>query len=804
MGIVIDPNFCHLHMMPPKVRALRPLHPRHRMKHFLTLSLLVIPQLGWAQSEHCLDGTVWDASNCGCDGSRYRYANAFDDFSVTYDVPYGQNLSWDGTETELVVDIYAERPLVVLAHGGFFLDGSNDGVDVVSLCEDLAQLGYVVASMSYRLGIDINAAVIEVDGLQDEFVKAIWRGVHDSRASVRFFKKSAAEENPFGIDPQRIYLGGVSAGAMIALHHAYLDHEDEIPPQIDLSEAGLGGGLEGFSGTPGYNSEVQGVLSIAGALLDENFLDLGENEQLFSIHGTDDGTIPIGEGVISTQGFPIVEVNGSEVVHGQAEELGVGNCLVIVDSAGHVPHIDALNPDYYDLTLSSIAGQLSSWSCSNYAPICGGYDLGVVAGCTNPMACNYLSIAVVDDDSCLEEDALGVCGGDCEADEDEDGICDDLEECVGVLDPCGVCNGPGEAYECGCADIPEGDCDCNGNQLDALGVCGGECPSDINSNGVCDDAEINGCTYQFAENYDPLATDDDGSCVLDNPSDSDCELVYDGNADGSVGAGDLLGLLTEFGSVIVDGDSDSVCDEIDDCVGEYDECGVCNGLGAVFDCGCDNCSQFFECGDPVGYQGYDYSTVLIGEQCWLSENLRNEKYTNGDPINVGCSPWTSSGAVTVYNGDTTNVDAYGRLYNGYALFDVRGLCPSGWHVPFDDEWAVMIDHLGGETIAGNQLKTDYGWYVDEYGGSNGTNSSGFNGSPGGYRHSSCFNDGATLSGRWWSPLLPSSEPPSPENLSARILAHDYEGVYRASFNPQYSSDLDLRTGLSIRCIKNSE
>ena len=67
------------------------------MKHLLTLSLLAILQMGWAQSEYCLDGTVWDASNCGCDGSRYRYANAFDDFSVTYDVPYGQNLSWDGT-----------------------------------------------------------------------------------------------------------------------------------------------------------------------------------------------------------------------------------------------------------------------------------------------------------------------------------------------------------------------------------------------------------------------------------------------------------------------------------------------------------------------------------------------------------------------------------------------------------------------------------------------------------------------------------------------------------------------------------
>ena len=57
-------------------------------------------------------------------------------------------------------------------------------------------------------------------------------------------------------------------------------------------------------------------------------------------------------------------------------------------------------------------------------------------------------------------------------DADADGICDDVDDCVGELDACGVCNGPGEIYECGCADIPEGDCDCDGNQLDALGECG--------------------------------------------------------------------------------------------------------------------------------------------------------------------------------------------------------------------------------------------------------------------------------------------------------------------------------------------
>ena len=52
-------------------------------------------------------------------------------------------------------------------------------------------------------------------------------------------------------------------------------------------------------------------------------------------------------------------------------------------------------------------------------------------------------------------DALGVCGGSCAADADADGICDDVDDCVNALDACGVCNGPGEIYECGCADIPE-------------------------------------------------------------------------------------------------------------------------------------------------------------------------------------------------------------------------------------------------------------------------------------------------------------------------------------------------------------
>ena len=104
-----------------------------------------------------------------------------------------------------------------------------------------------------------------------------------------------------------------------------------------------------------------------------------------------------------------------------------------------------------------------------------------------------------------------------------DGICDDVDPCVGSLDACGVCNGPGETYECGCSDIPEGDCDCDGNQLDECGICGGDgIPVDALCGGPCE----------------------------------------------------------------ADADMDGICDDVDPCVGELDACGVCNGPGEIYECGC--------------------------------------------------------------------------------------------------------------------------------------------------------------------------------------------------------------------------
>ena len=251
-----------------------------------------------------------------------------------------------------------------------------------------------------------------------------------------------------------------------------------------------------------------------------------------------------------------------------------------------------------------------------------------------------------------------------------------------------------------------------------------------------------GCTDASACNYNAEANTDDGSCLqLD-----ECGVC--GGAGIAEGACDCAGnVLDECGVCGGAGIAEGACD----CAGNVaDALGVCGG-GCSADTNADgicDSEQFLQCGDPVSYQGYSYSTVQIGDQCWFAENLRNENYENGDaiPSNLSDSEWenTSSGAVAVYgegssdcNGDSPDGDPcdeawslseYGRMYNWYAVEDARGLCPSGWHVPTDGEWTILTDHLGGESVAGGQMKTNYGWAND----GNGTNSSGFSGLPGGY------------------------------------------------------------------------
>lgn len=132
-----------------------------------------------------------------------------------------------------------------------------------------------------------------------------------------------------------------------------------------------------------------------------------------------------------------------------------------------------------------------------------------VPGCTDATACNYNANATTDNGLCLFDDV------------------------------CGMCDGPGAIYDCGCTGIPGSDCDCDGNQLDAIGVCGGDCTSDVNANGICDDQES--CEGACGEGTEWDAAT--STCIA---SGSSCPA--DLNGDLFVGVTDVLIMLGAFGS----------------------------------------------------------------------------------------------------------------------------------------------------------------------------------------------------------------------------------------------------------------
>jgi uncharacterized protein (TIGR02145 family) len=140
-------------------------------------------------------------------------------------------------------------------------------------------------------------------------------------------------------------------------------------------------------------------------------------------------------------------------------------------------------------------------------------------------------------------------------------------------------------------------------------------------------------------------------------------------------------------------------------------------------------------GTLTDIDGNKYRTVKIGTQWWMAENLQVTKYSNGDTIPYKLDHSAGStvfqGAYYNYNNDTKNVVTYGRLYNWYALNDNRKITPEGWHVPSDHEWQVLIDFLGGNAIAGGEIK-ESGFAHWSSPNTGATNSSGFSALPGGY------------------------------------------------------------------------
>ena len=308
---------------------------------FLFLVALLLTAARAASAQAVIDTT----------GGRY-YRPIFASVTVTSGVAYGAAVNSAGTNQTLVMDIYqptgdalARRPVIVFAHQGGFVAGSKTDAYMVNVCTQFARLGYVTASIDYRL---LDFGTIIGGGFDTvNIAKSAIRGMQDLRAAVRFFRKDAATANTYRVNSGYVMVGGSSAGAFAALEVGYLDKTAEVPAYVGLAALG---GVEGVSGNPGYSSLPQAVLNLSGATETPNYIEAG-NAPLCSVHGTADATVPYLQGRIGSS-LPPKYVYGSGRLHPRATALGIRNTLRTLRGAGHIPFES--NAAYADTTFRTI------------------------------------------------------------------------------------------------------------------------------------------------------------------------------------------------------------------------------------------------------------------------------------------------------------------------------------------------------------------------------------------------------------------------------------------------------------------
>lgn len=213
-----------------------------------------------------------------------------------------------------------------------------------------------------------------------------------------------------------------------------------------------------------------------------------------------------------------------------------------------------------------------------------------------------------------------------------------------------------------------------------------------------------------------------------------------------------------------------------------------------------------ETGTMTDIDGNIYTTVKIGNQWWMAENLKVTRYRNGDiiPEVTDSMDWVNlnTGAYCTYENGSSSIPAPGLLYNWAVITNSGNVAPAGWHIPSDDEWKQLEINLGMSQEAADKLTwrgtdqadklksndlDDWASYGDVFS----TNESGFTALAGSCRlfNSAWGDPGLKNTGFWWTATAFAND-----EAWYRHLDYKQSNVFRSHADQNY--------GFSIRCIKD--
>ena len=274
----------------------------------------------------------------------------FDTTSMTYIYFNMPKLELDVYEP--IGDTVAERPLIIYLHTGTFLPiirnqgatGSRFDYATQAMCQQFAARGYVVANTDYRIGWNLFLPSEPERGAS--LMKAAYRGIQDTKAAIRYFRKTYEMGNPYGIDTSKIIICGQGTGGWIATCLNSVDKlaELQLPKFLDpvtampLIDTSLFGDWFGYGGDSnlnyenhkGYSSDHDMILNMGGAIGDISWLEAGD-KPMAAVHCNTDRVAIFGTGNLSTLGTQIVsQISGSYDVMHKADSLGNNNAIPVL------------------------------------------------------------------------------------------------------------------------------------------------------------------------------------------------------------------------------------------------------------------------------------------------------------------------------------------------------------------------------------------------------------------------------------------------------------------------------------------
>jgi poly(3-hydroxybutyrate) depolymerase len=258
-------------------------------------------------------------------------------FSNLTNIQYGSNKDTSGKTISLTLDLYfppgtkspTKYPMILMFHGGSYLNG--DKSDMADYCDILADSGFVVAAINYRLGWRVGNG--DCTGDTTSLLQAGYRALQDANAALRFLITNA---NLYGVDTSWIFAGGSSAGSSLALNADYITNNIAIISTP--SEYAILGPINNADNDLTATFKIKGICNMWGALPDSNLISASTATPTISFQGTDDNVVPynIGYNESCTNS---IKLFGSAVIQRRLEYYNTPAISNLVIGGGHGPTV---------------------------------------------------------------------------------------------------------------------------------------------------------------------------------------------------------------------------------------------------------------------------------------------------------------------------------------------------------------------------------------------------------------------------------------------------------------------------------